>query len=60
MTAPAFRRTRLAALVCTCQRCDHVWTVVGTEPPARCGHCKSPYWQTKAGVLPRGRPKRCR
>lgn len=51
----AYRRIRVSAWACTCQRCGHDWTSTGDLPTA-CPGCKSRYWKTAAGEVPRGRP----
>lgn len=29
---------------CVCERCDHHWDSVGSQPPVSCGRCKSAFW----------------
>ena len=39
----------------TCERKRCVFRA--DVPPKRCPVCRSPYWNVKRGVLPKGRPK---
>lgn len=41
----------------TCERCGHVWEVIG-EPPEACAKCRSKYWDHPPGTLKRGRPRK--
>lgn len=43
-------------MVGKCLRCGHEWIKRTAGRPARCPGCKTPYWDTKPGELPMGRP----
>ena len=34
------------ALICTCERCGHVWVARSKTPPAACASCKRAQWRT--------------
>ena len=45
-----------ASMMCRCLRCGHEWLKRMEGRPKRCPKCISPYWDTKPGELPIGRP----
>jgi predicted Zn-ribbon and HTH transcriptional regulator len=50
------KRTKIAALACTCERCGHEWTSIGRGLPTVCARCKSRSWDVEPGSVPLGRP----
>ena len=48
------------SMMCKCQRCGYEWVRRTAGRPKRCPgpKCKSPYWDSVAGELPMGRPKK--
>ena len=43
-----YRKVRLEAWACSCQRCGHEWTALLPMPPSRCARCKDPRWTLPA------------
>ncbi len=46
----------LDQMQCHCRRCGQDWLKRIPGRPKFCPSCKSPYWDTKAGERPMGRP----
>ena len=54
----AYRRIKVEAWECRCQRCGHQWQTLGETPPVSCSACKSKSWTFPADPSKPGRRKR--
>jgi len=46
------------SMILKCLRCGHQWIRRIPGRPKKCAACDSPYWDTKPGELPMGRPRK--
>lgn len=58
MSVSVLRKILLTVYRCMCERCGHVWISTSKATPTACAGCKTKYWSTPAGELPRGRPSK--